>query len=87
MNFLYMLERTDKHYEYDIYVGFIVCAEDDNEAKQITATRFGECQRIDQDGISYNKWPLEMEFINAIYLGVADPVIKKGILFNSYWAG
>ena len=78
MNKLYLIERTDK-WSYDEYDSAVVCAESEEEAKLINPN--GDW--VDM----YTRWCETPEQVKVTYIGVAGPLVPKGVVLASFNAG
>ena len=75
---LYLITQTINN-NYDTYNAFVVCAENENDAKTIIG--------LNGKGNPYGDWVWSIDDIEVKYLGKADDSIKKGEILGSFNAG
>ena len=75
MNKLYRIWQ-DKNNDYDTYDSAIVCAEDEEEARNTDLGSVGQ----------YGTW-VEPEDVHVEEIGIANDDVEKGIILASYNAG
>jgi hypothetical protein len=71
---------------YDTYDSAIVCADDEESAKQITPDHkwYGD----KEGGYRYTAWAYKPEEVKAQYIGEADPAVEVGeVVLSSFNAG
>jgi hypothetical protein len=78
MNKLYLIERTD-NWSYDDYDSVVVCAESEDEARLINPD--GEW------GQRFRSWCATPDQVKVTYIGVAGPLVSKGVVLASFNAG
>lgn len=92
MNYLYVI-TAKKSLGYDGYIGAVVCATSEDEARRIHPSGHGWIDNRDNDGEWYSRWdwmPIEAvdAGVNVQRLGVADASLKAGdVLLDSFLAG
>lgn len=72
---LYLLERDDPDYGWDIYLGFVIAADSEEEALEISINEGGD------------DWKTSDNHIEIKELGYAGYDIEKGIIMDSFLAG
>lgn len=79
---------------YDTYSGMIVCAENEEDAKQMSPSYHDEdgtarLELIDEKTESYASWPGkdQISHIQAIYIGEARKDMTRGCIIASFHAG
>ena len=75
---LYLISQTVNS-GYDTYSAFVVCAEDENDAKTI--------HKLDAPDNNYGSWVKNIKDIKVEYLGEADESIPRGEILESFHAG
>lgn len=79
---LFLLTQTDNN-NYDTYDSCVVCAENEDEAKNITP-----CGEPFEPSDRFNPWARSLEGIICEYIGEASEGIKKGtVIISSFNAG
>lgn len=76
---IYKLSQEEKK-DYDTYDSIIVCAENSEDAKNITPDNKifnGRCSR----------WCSSKDFIKCELIGFSIPGLKRGVVLSSYNAG
>ena len=72
---IYLLDRTDDlHYKWDIFDGFVIAADSEEEAIEISIKEGG------------HDWTIK-EYITVKEIGEANSNIEKGVILDSYIAG
>jgi hypothetical protein len=66
--------------EYDVYDSAVVCAENEEEARNINPNKDGW-------GDKYTCWAQTPEQVEVEYIGEAREGLKKGIIIASFMAG
>ena len=69
----------DINNKYDTYDSFIVCAEDEEDAKVIIT--------LDKEDDLYGSWVKDVKDIQVEYLGEAKEGLERGELLASFNAG
>lgn len=74
----------DVNHEYDTYDSAVVCAENEDEAKQISIDEF--VRFYDPDDYDYHAWTT-IDKVQCKLIGIADEDMTKGIVVASFNAG
>ena len=72
---VYLLTRDDTDYGWDIFLGFVIAADSEEEALEISINEAGEDWKTSDNNIIIKE------------LGYAGYDIEKGIILDSYKAG
>ena len=80
---LYLLSQKENN-DYDTYDSAVVCAPDEETARDINP-RNGE--PMDWESGLENSWCAKRESVKVALLGIADDSVKPGIVCASYNAG
>ena len=78
---LYLLEQHENN-DYDTYDSCVVCAENENDAKNITPD-----SREFKDSTCNGSWVGSKESIKCTELGEANSNQKRGVIISSFNAG
>jgi len=73
---LYLLERNDDNDNYDIYEGFVISADSEEEALQFSF-----------DESSQQSWPHKADSIKITEIGKAHSYMQKGVILSDFAAG
>ena len=72
---LYLLTRDDPDYGWDIYLGFVIAADSEEEALEISINECGDDWKTSDNNIEIQE------------LGWANYDIEKGVILDSFNAG
>ena len=72
---LYLLTRDDPDYDWDIFLGFVIAADSEEEALEISINEGGDTWKTSDNNIIIKE------------LGYAGYDIEKGVILDSYKAG
>ncbi len=75
---LYLISQNVNN-DYDTYDGFVVCAENEDEARSI--------HPLDGSESNYGSWVKKAAHIKVKYLGEAKKGMKAGEILSSFNAG
>lgn len=79
---LYLLSQTERN-GYDTFDSCIVCAENENDAKQISPME--GCKTFDE--YKYHHWASCAENVKCVQIGIANEWTKAGLILASFNAG
>lgn len=84
---LYLLEQTDNN-DYDTYDSCIVCAENEEDAKNISPdSEYDDETYAFVENKKYSQWAMKKESITCEEIGEANANIPRGVVIASYNAG
>lgn len=80
---IYLLERKDK-WSYDDYDAIVVCAESEEDAKNIHPNG----KSLDEEAKEpWNSWTSKKENLTVTEIGIANEVQVRGVVLASFNAG
>ena len=77
---LYLISQ-DANSEYDTFDALVVCAKNEEEARNITPDK-DNCFYAE-----YSDWCISPEYVSVEFLGVADINVRREVILASYNAG
>lgn len=84
---IYLLTRTDVA-DWDDFDGFVVCAESETDACNITHTdQASIAQNVEQRLSTPRAHPYTPECWEIKAIGIAHPSVERGIVLDSFKAG
>lgn len=78
---LYLISQKENN-DYDTYDAMIVCADNEEEARNITPEDDNSFPSL-----MWSSWCSSPEQVSVEYLGIADEKITREIILSSYNAG
>lgn len=82
--YIYLLSQ-DQNRGYDTYDSIVVCAESEEEARNIHPR--GEWRNSIYSMFRDDSWAFDPKDVKVKFLGEASPTIEKGIIITSFNAG